>query len=264
MYDLNAFVSLLDGYAPLELSRKMIEKGDYDNSGLLVKCSSAVNKVLFTLDLTETAVKRAVRLGCDTVVTHHPAIYSPLKSLSDTDLLSSAVLNAVKRGINVISMHLNLDVADGGIDACLCQGLGGLSFKILEMLDEKHGYGREFSVAPVTLKDYLAKAKKTFGTNKIITYGKSNAVIKKVASFCGGGASHAEKCVINNTAQADLIVTSDMAHHVIKEILDSGKCVMIIPHYASEEYGFKKYYERVKATIGSEVPTYYFDDKRFR
>ena len=161
-------------------------------------------------------------------------------------------------------MHLNLDVADGGIDASLCSGLGGDSYKILEMLDEKHGYGREFSVSPVTLKEFVSRAKKTFSTKKIIAYGNQNAVIKKVASFCGGGASHAEKCVVKNSVDADLIVTSDMAHHQIKEILDGGKCVMLIPHYASEEYGFKKYYERVNSIIGKEIPAYYFDDKRFR
>jgi putative NIF3 family GTP cyclohydrolase 1 type 2 len=198
------------------------------------------------------------------VGTHHPAIYSPLKSLSEDDIISAPVLKAIKKGINIISMHLNLDVAEGGIDACLCLGLGGTKYKILDMLDEKHGYGREFSVTPVTLKEYSNRAKKVFGTNKIITYGKPSATVKKVASFCGGGAGHAEKYVINKTTDADLIVTSDMAHHVIKEILDSGKCVMIIPHYASEEYGFKKYYERVVDAIGDQVPSYYFDDKRFR
>ena len=40
MLNLNDFVGLLDGLAPLSLSKLMIEKGDYDNSGVIVKCSN--------------------------------------------------------------------------------------------------------------------------------------------------------------------------------------------------------------------------------
>ena len=52
-----------------------------------------------------------------------------------------------------------------------------------------------------------------------------------------------------------------MPHHVIKELVEMGKAIMVIPHYSAENYGFNKFYERVKNQIS--VPAYYFDDKRF-
>lgn len=264
MFDVNALLSLLDKLSPLSLSDAMVARGDYDNSGLLVKCGDKAEKILFSLDLSDAAVARAIRRGCDTVVTHHPAIYSPIKRLNCDDLTCAPLLLAIKKSINVISMHLNLDIADGGIDSCLCYGLGAKNYKILDKVTEKNGYGREFDIDPVMLKDFVRNAKKVFATDKITVYGKKNAVIKKAASFCGGGSSVAEKCVSKKLTDAQLIVTSDMPHHVIESLIENGKCVMIMPHYVSEEYGFKKYYLNAAAEIRGRAETYYFDDKRFR
>ena len=52
MYSLEKFFSVLDEYAPLKLSHKMIEQGDYDNSGIIVQVKNDVQKVLFSLDLS--------------------------------------------------------------------------------------------------------------------------------------------------------------------------------------------------------------------
>ncbi len=80
MYDLKDFFAILDGIAPIKYSYALIEKGDYDNSGVIVAQNSEVKRVLFSLDLSVGAVKRAKNSKCDTIVTHHPAIYHPLKT----------------------------------------------------------------------------------------------------------------------------------------------------------------------------------------
>lgn len=264
MFDINALLTILDKLSPLSLSDAMVARGDYDNSGLLVKSGDKAEKILFSLDLSDASVTRAIRYGCDTVVTHHPAVYSPIKRLSCDDSVCAPLLQTIKKGMNVISMHLNLDIADYGIDTCLCEGLGAKNYKILDKVTELNGYGREFDIEPIKLKDFVRNAKKVFDTDKIMIYGKKDAVIKKAASFCGGGSSVAEKCVSEKLTDAELIVTSDMPHHVIKSLVENGKFVMIMPHYASEEYGFKKYYLKAAAEICGRAETYYFDDKRFR
>lgn len=261
MQNLDSFFEILDKRAPLSLDKKLIERGDYDNSGIIIRSGDCVKRALFSLDLSQAAVKKAKNLSCDTVVTHHPAVYKPIKGLSVTDS-TCAVLAAAKLGMNVISMHLNLDVADGGIDACLCEGLGGEKFKILDMLDEKNGYGREFYVKKTTLSEMKAAAKKTFKTRRIITYGSPKAEIKTAASFCGGG-SGAALSYLENGGKADLIVTSDMPHHVIKEAVERGVSVMILTHYASENYGFKKFYEKITEDVAGKTETFFFADGRF-
>lgn len=264
MYSLNRLVCVLKGFAPLELSVKQIEKGAYDNSGVIVKLHDEIKSVLFSLDLSEAAVEFAKKINADTVVTHHPAIYYPVKSLSVDDKATSPLIRAVENGVNVVSMHLNLDVANGGIDYELCRGFEGVNEKILFYVDDTCGYGREFCLPDGSdLKKLKEIIIKEFGTDKILVYGEKDGRIDKVASFCGGGASHALDAVKNKLTDAHTLITSDMPHHVIKELVEYGKTVILIPHYASENYGFKKFYENVKNKTDGELSTSYFDDKRF-
>ena len=262
MYDINEFVALLEKFAPLELSQKMIDLGCYDNSGLLIKCNDKVSKVLFSLDLSKETVKKAKRLKCDTIVTHHPAIYGGLKELS-FDGQSAEIVDAVKSNINVISFHLNLDIAETGIDNKLALGLGASKYQILNYATDKHGYGRQFEVKDKTFGEFILDAKKTFGTNKIVAYGNKKQKIYTVASFCGGGASDVEKLICKNGLLSDVVVTSDMPHHVIKLLIENGKKILLLPHYASENFGFKCFYDWVKEKLNGQIETEYFLDKRF-
>ncbi len=259
MYKLKDFLGFLEQYAPLELSYKTIEKGGYDNSGIIVDSGKAVQKTLFCLDLNKESVEQAVNLGVDTIVTHHPAIYSPLKSLR-VEGEGESVLFAIQNGLNVISMHLNLDLAKEGIDHYLASAFGAKNYKILDILCDGFGYGREFLVDK-TVEELVGDAKKLFKTDKILAYGGGK--IEKIATFCGSGASIALDLIRKDKCDADAIVTSDVAHHELLEMIKQNKKVIIIPHYVSEEYGFNKFYEWTKEN-SDKVQAYYFDDKRFR
>lgn len=260
MYSLKDFFTLLEEYAPLKISHVAIDNGDYDNSGIIVDSHDRVEKVLFTLDLSNLAVKKALELGVDTIVTHHPAIYRPIKNLS-RDGETAPLLSAIKAGLNVISMHLNLDMADLGVDECLARALGAKAVKIISPLGEtNYGYGREFDL-DLSLEKFTDNAKKELKSDRIISYGFGD--IKKVATFCGGGSSIALNCVLSGLTDADVVVTSDMPHHVIKELIESGKKIVLIPHYVSEQYGFNKFYEWTLEKINSKAQAYYFEDKRF-
>ena len=90
----------------------------------------------------------------------------------------------------------------------------------------------------------------------MIAYGEDRPV-SRVASFCGGGAGDA----LEYGAAADVIVTSDMPHHVIKELVERGKNLILIPHYTAEERGFFLFFNRIAPMLG--VPSSYFKDGRF-
>lgn len=259
MFNLQQFVLALEQVAPLSLSQKMIEKGNYDNSGIIVHVHDEVSNVLFSLDLSGSAVEYAKSLGCDTIVTHHPAIYAPIKSLSLSDDTRALVL-AVNSKINVVSMHLNLDVAKEGVDACLAKGLGAKNTQIIDTLTENEGYGRVFTIEEIAIKDFVCNAEKVFDSNKIIYYGHGN--VRKVASFCGSGAQCAVQS-INRFNDVDTVVTSDIAHHHLKELIEKGKNVVFIPHYVSEQYGFNEFFKTIGQNLAGSIKTFYFEDKRF-
>ncbi len=57
---------------------------------------------------------------------------------------------------------------------------------------------------------------------------------------------------------ADVFVSSDMKHHEILALTQSGVAVIILTHYASENYGFNKIYLKIKD--GLNVNSAYFTD----
>ena len=107
------------------------------------------------------------------------------------------------------------------------------------------------------LKKYIEENLKT---DKVIVYGDGK--VNKVATFCGAGASDAVCVAKQDKFAVDTVVTSDVAHHNLLELIERNKNVVIIPHYVAENFGFEKFYEYARENLrGAEA--YYFTDKRF-
>ena len=264
MIDLSSLMKILEKYAPLYLSDRAVASGGYDNSGIIVRSHENIRKILYTLELSEKSVGRAKRLGADTVITHHPAIYKPVKSLDCADPSTAPVLYAAALKKNVISMHLNLDMAENGTDMCLCKALGGKDYKILSYIDDSHGYGREFGLDGMAAGDFVSLAARALNTKKILFYGDRKRKLKKAASFCGAGGQDAYDAVTNGITDADIIITSDIPHHLIKAFVEKDICLIIVPHYAAEDYGFKIFYEQTSGIFSDRAKAFYFSDKRFK
>ncbi len=234
---INEVLKVLEEYAPLELSSRLVEKLDgYDNVGILADVEGDIKSIVFTLDLTDESITKAIEIGANLIVTHHPAIFAPLKSLN---YASSPLLRCLNAKIGVISMHLNLDSAKEGIDYYLAKGLGATDMKIVHDLGNGEGYGRVFET-DTTLLNVKEKYIENFSTDKVMTFGNPLGRIEKIASFCGSGLDENE---LENVSDVDLYVSSDIKHHVILNALKRGKCVMQVTHYSSEMYGFKHFFK---------------------
>lgn len=239
-------LSCIEEVAPLKLSHDFCKNyGLYDNSGIIVNCGKPVTGVLFCLDLTESAVDRALSLGYNVIATHHPAIYGGISKFDLTsDPQSCALAKCMEQGISVISMHLNCDSAKHGIDYYLMKGLGGKSSEVLCPLPDG-GYGRVYEVKEADFLSYCKSVEKEFNTNRLIAYGNWEKRVKKVASFCGAGCDDkAISFAFKNGA--DVFVSSDMKHHEVLALTQRGINVIVLTHYASENYGFEKIYFEIK------------------
>ena len=254
---LKTIYEIIDGLAPFALSKEQCERFEhYDNSGILLDCGGEITKILFSLDLSSRAVEEAKKAGANCIVTHHPAIFSPLHSLTEKE--GKNILACARAGISVISAHLNLDCAPEGIDESLMQGLGGKeALAICEELSQG-GYGRVYEVEEASFESFVEKVKKTFSAERVISYGEKP--VKKVASFCGGGFD--EKTLAFALEKgADTFVSSDGKHHLILEAVEKGLNVVLLTHYAAENYGFYRFFETMKEKTG--LPCVFFTDKRF-
>lgn len=252
--------------APKSLSDEYCRMyGAYDNSGLLVETDEEITGVLFTLDLTNAAIDEALEKGCNLIHTHHPVIYGKIDHIcaSDERLLGGKLVRCLRHGISLLSSHLNLDVAKGGIDESLMEGIakttgtGKCSPTIMQPVGES-GYGRVYEVSPCTLGELSFRMKKEFSTERMTVYGDECKLIRRVASFCGAGGDEAAVAFAKRTG-ADVIVSADFKHHVIAYAVEAGLSVIALTHYASENYGFEKYYEKIRRQI--EVPCVFHTDK---
>ena len=62
----------------------------FDNVGLLVgRDRKEVKKIYLALDATDEVVEEAVHAGADMLITHHPLIFSGMKSVTDGDFIST-------------------------------------------------------------------------------------------------------------------------------------------------------------------------------
>lgn len=246
--------------APVRLSGDFCAKYKmYDNSGIIINCGQPVTGALFSLDLSEAAAERAIWLGYNLIVTHHPAIYGGISRVDiENSAQSRAIATCLKHGVSVISLHLNFDAAPQGIDYHLMRGLGGEKGEVLCGV-EGGGYGRVYPVPEQTLTQLVQHIKTAFSTERIIFYGEDNKTINSVASFCGAGCDD-DTIAFAKLKHADAFVSSDLKHHQIAELVESGIAVIQLTHYSAESYGFNKIYQSVKTKL--ELPSSIFTDVR--
>lgn len=239
--------------APIELSDALVAAmNGYDNSGVILETDRDVKKVLFTLDMSPACAEYAIANGYELIITHHPAIYTPIKRLDYAG--TGDLLRCAQNGIGVISMHLNLDVAENGIDQSLAVGLGAKKPKILTPVLNGQGYGRMFNIEKTTLADFKARVMEVFETDNVMIYGNRERELKKIASFCGAGCDIAQLDLADG---ADAVVSADFKHHVIREALNRGLCVVQMTHYASESYGMKVFASMLSKELSGVKTAFY-------
>lgn len=96
-----------------------------DNVGLQVgRRSRRVKNVLVALDVTPEIVGEAIRKDIDLIVSHHPLLFRPPSSISDSTPVGSLLLSLAEHRIALFSAHTNLDASPDGVSFALARALG--------------------------------------------------------------------------------------------------------------------------------------------
>jgi len=156
---ISELLALLETKAPASLAL------EWDNVGLLLGDGSRdFHKALITLDVTPNAVDKALEIGADLILSHHPLIFRPLKRIGDPLLLKLA-----ENRIAVICLHTNLDVAADGVNQALAEKLG---LRVTGLLNsEQGGKWHHLSVTvPIGHTNKVAEAVFAAGGGRIGNY----------------------------------------------------------------------------------------------
>ena len=113
---INDILEFTESFAPSDSA------ASFDNVGLLVGSgTTSVSKALLALDITKEVVEEAAEIGAQLIISHHPVIFNPLKSMSK----DSVPYMLAQNSLSALCLHTNLDIAwDTGVNLCLANTLG--------------------------------------------------------------------------------------------------------------------------------------------
>jgi dinuclear metal center YbgI/SA1388 family protein len=112
-------ISFIEKHFPLELQE------NFDNSGFLVgDADKVINKALVCLDVSFKIIEEASEYGADIIISHHPLIFTPMKSITYSDEIGRCVMELIKRNVALYSSHTSFDNARGGMNDILTNMMG--------------------------------------------------------------------------------------------------------------------------------------------
>jgi len=99
---------------------------DWDNVGLLVEPSGSlnINRILLTNDLTEPVLEEAINKKANLIISYHPAIFDPLKRLTQSEWKQRSIIKCIENKIAVYSPHTTWDAIEGGINDWIISAFG--------------------------------------------------------------------------------------------------------------------------------------------
>ena len=222
MTSINEVYDYLCELAPLSLQM------EFDNSGFqLGRGRDPVRLALLALDVTNEVVEEAISLGAQLIVSHHPLIFNAPKRISDADPGTERLLRIIENRMAVISMHTNLDIAEGGVNDVLIRLLGAEPERGLD----SDGCGRIGTLEkPMDMAAFLPLCKERLASNGLRYYDAGRPV-RRLAVMGGSGGD----CV--DTAYAlgcDTYVTADIKYHEFLRAQELGVNLIDGDHFCTE------------------------------
>lgn len=200
-------ISLFESIAPLSLQE------EYDNSGIQIgNVEKEISACLLCMDVTEEVIDEAIERGCGMIVSHHPLLFKPIKSITGASYVERCVIKAIQNEIAVYAGHTNFDKVHGGVSFLIGKKLG--LTEMIPLVEEENGLDGLGVIgkleSPIPLGSFLQLVKKQLHLSTIRSSEQSERMIQKVG-LCGGSGSSLAKYAMAH--KADLYLTADLSYH---------------------------------------------------
>ena len=239
----------------------------WDNVGLLAgRGDKEVKRILLGLDLTNGMLKKAVEKKADLIITHHPLIFSGIKSINDETVLGRKLLKLIHNDISYIAMHTNYDVCKNCMADISASCLGLQNTEVLSETSEQNG--EVVGVGKIgELKQKMSLigisnlVKERFDTEALIVYGNLDDKFDRLAISPGSGKGMYKEALKKDV---HLLITGDITHHEGIDAYEAGVSIIDAGHYAVEKIFIKDMKEKLETFCdGFEIFTYYEELRRF-
>jgi dinuclear metal center YbgI/SA1388 family protein len=217
----------------------------WDNVGLQVgQTDWPVKKIWIALDPSPEVVSAACQKDIDLLITHHPLIFDPLRSVDFGSAPGKSIQMAACKQLAIFAAHTNFDSAAGGLNDALARKIGLTHLNILDKTGnsddinpmqpsgENWGLGRIGDLAESQdLRSFALDIKKKLGLTSVKVTGDFSLNIDR-AAVCTGSGSSLMKAFLAADAQA--FISGDLRYHDAKDAQTAGKGLIDIGHFASE------------------------------
>lgn len=212
-------VEFCESFAPFDTA------ASFDNVGLLVGSDNKeITKVLLALDITKEVVAEAADMGAELIISHHPVIFNPLKSMN----AESVPYLLAENSMSALCLHTNLDVAiNTGVNLCLANTLG---------LENITFYEGEFVVSGTLKEETTAEDFAKFAKEKLkaqaVTCTVKDKKVKNIFMCSGAGGSEFMKAV---ELGCDAFITGEAHHHNYLESIHENVPLIVAGHFETED-----------------------------
>ncbi|XP_026742497.1 NIF3-like protein 1 isoform X3 [Trichoplusia ni] len=249
---LKKVTTVLENFAPKKLSES------WDNTGLLVEPYTARNitKVLLTNDLTEDVALEAHNLGCEMIVSYHPPIFAPMKSVVQSSWKERIVSYLLENRISLYSPHTSWDCVRGGVNDWLASAFSFTeSVPLIPGSDPQFGAGRLLQLtSEISLSTAISKVQELIEIPHVrfaLGRGKQMSSNIKTVALCAGSGSSVLKGAV-----ADLYLTGEMLHHDVLDAAQKGISVILTNHSDSERGFLKVFSNNFQNLLNNEVQVF--------
>ena len=275
-------IDLIEEIAPTEWFE------DEDNSGIQIRTDKeSIDRVLVCLELNDDVIREAIEQKADMIITHHPLLFHPVKSITPDTPVGRYIIAAVQAGIDVYSSHLPFDAAvmgnnmylakllklqnvaapdeweevqegDGGSGPVRISFNGGQTVLTHDADEDAYEYDPDevgsMGYLPVTMdfqefRTYVERCL-DLPANYVRCVDGGRAEIRKVAFCTGAGGDYIFTAAREG---CDAYITGDLKLHEAQFAKAAGLTVIDAGHYGTEKIFTENMAAQLRAKAGQSL-----------
>ena len=237
---------------------------EWDNVGLQIGDPQLpVQRIWIALDPGVEVIAAACKNKVDLLITHHPLIFRPLKSIDFGTPGGTIIQMAAQHHLAIFAAHTNFDIVSDGVNDILAQRLGIKHLEILQPIKVEasapkavsssatagvaYGIGRIGVLdRPSSLKALVSMVKKKLKLNFVKVVGDPKIKISRVALCSGSGSSLVPAFLLS---KADVYISGDIHYHNARDVESVQRAIIDIGHFASEHLIVEALAQRLEQLI---------------
>ncbi len=235
--------------AKIDRSAPFRTAAEWDSVGLqLGDPNRSITRAAVVHELTDSMVQQVLARKVELVLTYHPLIFRPLRSVTAVAGPEGRCFALIRAEVSVISVHTNWDVAAGGTSDSLAEALrveDTEGFAEVEAAgDEPVWIGRHGHFGGSSI-DLLRTVEAALETCPRVA-GLGTGRVRRVAVLPGSGGAHLDEAL---SAGAEVYVTGDLTHHQARRAVDHRMAVIDAGHAPSERPGLRALHSLVAGIV---------------